>query len=174
MLRLLATEHVGNVTSRKHSWKMYSFHAVYCSCSLRKYCSGKEQVLSLASWCHFLSEIKMAARTCIMPQQREKYIKKYVLSYFSGQPAVAGNQTSSQEKQSLKLGWPEKHRQARRYSTQPSIVMIYQVHLSAYYICMRWGAVFYPCDRWWTHTIHSTQHVPFTSKLVSLLINLPS
>ena len=45
-----------------------------------------------------VSEIKMAAMTCIMPKQRDKYIKKYMLSYFSGQPAVAGDQTSSQEK----------------------------------------------------------------------------
>lgn len=64
-----------------------------------------------------VSEIKMAAMTCIMPKQREKYIKKYMLNYLSGQPAVASDQTSSQEKQSLKLGWPERHRQGRRYST---------------------------------------------------------
>lgn len=64
-------------------------------------------------------EIKMAAMTCIMPKQRDKYIKKIMLSYFSGQPAVAGEQPSSQEKQCLKLGWPERHRQARRYSTLP-------------------------------------------------------
>lgn len=41
--------------------------------------------------------------------KRQTDKKKSTLSYFSGQPAVAGDQTSSQEKLSLKLGWPEWH-----------------------------------------------------------------
>lgn len=51
--------------------------------------------------------------------KRQTDKKKSTLSYFSGQPAVAGDQTSSQEKLSLKIGWPEWHRQARRYSALP-------------------------------------------------------
>lgn len=110
MLRLLATEHMGNVTSRKHShsWKMHYFQTVWGRRSLRKYCRGKQTHAFTSIMVLLGSKTKMATTPCIMPKQRAKYIKKYGLNYFSGQPAVAGDQAPSQEKQSLKLGWPEK------------------------------------------------------------------
>lgn len=43
-------------------------------------------------------EIKMTAMICIMPKQRDKYVKKYGLNYFSGTPAMAGGHAPSQEK----------------------------------------------------------------------------
>lgn len=54
------------------------------------------------------SEIKIAAVIYIMPKQRDKYITKYGLNYFSGTPATAGDQAPTQENKFLKPGWSEK------------------------------------------------------------------
>lgn len=73
MLRLLATELVGNVTSRKHShsWRMYSFQTVWGRCSLRKYCCGKQTHAFISIMVLLGSKIKRGTMPCTMPKQSQ-------------------------------------------------------------------------------------------------------